>query len=84
MLTCKQVSKTLAENRYYELSWSQKVGLFMHIRLCAVCGKANQQIVDLQTGIRKFLAREEKEYFTEVKLKPEERERIRQRMNDKT
>jgi hypothetical protein len=56
----------------------------MHIRLCAVCGKANQQIVDLQTGIRKFLAREEKEHFTEVKLKPEERERIRQRMNDKT
>ena len=82
MLTCKQVSKTLAENRYYELPWHRKLGLFVHIRLCVVCGKANQQIVDLQTGIRKFLAREEKEHFTEISLKPEERERIRKRIKD--
>jgi hypothetical protein len=52
----------------------------MHIRLCVVCGKANQQIIDLQTGIRKFLAREKEEHFTEIKLNPEERERIRQRV----
>ena len=83
MLTCKQVSKTLAENRYYELPWHRKLSLFMHIRLCAFCGKANNQIVILQKGIRKFLEREEKEHFTEIRLKPEERERIRERMNDK-
>ncbi len=83
MLTCKQVSKTLAENRYYELPWHRKLGLLLHIRLCFVCGKANQQSIELQTGIRKFLAREEKEHFTEIRLKPEERERIRKRMNDK-
>ena len=82
MLTCKQVSKTLAENRYYELPWHRKLGLFLHIRLCFVCGKANQQIIVLQTGIRKFLAREEKEHFTEIRLNPEERERIRKRIND--
>ena len=83
MLTCRQVSKTLAENRYYELPWHRKLGLFLHIRLCFVCGKANRQIIVLQSGIRKFLAREEKEHFTEIRLKPEERERIRNRMNDK-
>lgn len=83
MLTCKQVSKTLAENRYYELPWYRKLGLFLHIRLCVFCGKANRQIIVFQSGIRKFLAREETEHFTEIRLKPEERERIRERMNDK-
>ena len=83
MLTCKQVSKALSENRYYELPLKKKLGLFMHIILCPFCGKANKQIVLLQKGIRKFLEREEKEHFTEIRLKPEERERIRERMKNK-
>lgn len=83
MLTCRQVSKALAENRYYELPWHRRVGLFMHIRLCKVCGKANQQIVDLQTGVQKFLKLEEKEHFTEIKLTDEERQRIREKISSK-
>ena len=55
----------------------------MHIILCPFCGKANNQIVVLQKGIRKFLEREEKEHFAEVYLKPDERERIRQRISEK-
>ncbi|MAI19896.1 MAG: hypothetical protein CMF28_01455 [Kiritimatiellaceae bacterium] len=80
MLTCKQVSKALAENRYYELSWRKRVALFTHIRLCKVCGKANQFIVDLQTGVQKYLKREEEEHFTEVTLTDEERQRIREKI----
>ncbi|MFL2860302.1 MAG: hypothetical protein ACJZ85_02030 [Pontiellaceae bacterium] len=83
MLTCKQVSKALSENRYYELPLKKKFGLSLHIILCPFCGKANNQIVMLQKGIRKFLEREEKEHFAEVYLNPDERERIRQRISEK-
>ena len=50
MLTCKQVSKALSENRYYELPLKKKLGLFMHIILCPFCGKANNQIVIITEG----------------------------------
>ena len=82
MLTCKQVSKALAENRFYELPLRRKVGLFLHAFICPFCGKSNRQIITFQRGIRKFLKLEEKEHFTEVRLNSDERERILQRIND--
>ena len=82
MLTCKQVSKALAEHRYYELPLRKKIGLFAHILVCPFCGKYNKEIVEFQKGIRKFLKLEETEHFTEIRLKSDERERILQRINN--
>ena len=45
-------------------------------------GKYNKEIVEFQKGIRKFLRLEEKEHFTEIRLKSDERERILQRINN--
>ena len=81
MITCKQVSKALAENRIHELPWHKRLGLKLHIKLCFVCGKANTQIVQLQNGIKKMLDREDDDLYVNVRLSDEVKENLKQKMN---
>ena len=81
MITCKQVSKALAENRIHELPWHKRLGLKLHIKLCFVCGKANTQIVQLQNGIKKMLDREDDDLYVNVRLSDEAKEKLKQKMN---
>ena len=81
MITCKQVSKALAENRIHELPWHKRLGLKLHIKLCFVCGKANTQIVQLQNGIKKMLDREDEDLYVDIKLSDEVKENLKQKMN---
>ena len=81
MITCKQVSKALAENRIHELPWHKRWGLKLHIKLCFVCGKANTQIVQLQNGIKKMLDREDDDLYVNVRLSDEAKENLKQKMN---
>jgi hypothetical protein len=81
MITCKQVSKALAENRIHELPWHKRLGLKLHIKLCFVCGKANTQIVQLQNGIKKMLDREDDDLYVNVRLSDEAKENLKQKMN---
>jgi len=55
MIACKQVAKALAENRYYELPWWRRIPMFTHIKLCVMCGKYHQQVVDMQKGVHDYL-----------------------------
>lgn len=59
MIACKQVAKALANHRYYELPWWRKIPMFVHIRLCIMCGKYHQQVVDIQKGVHDYLEHEE-------------------------
>ncbi|MGB0257152.1 MAG: hypothetical protein ACPGES_00745 [Coraliomargarita sp.] len=52
MFTCKQVSKTLLETDYENLSPMRKFLLRLHIRLCFFCGKFNKQVIDSQEMCR--------------------------------
>lgn len=81
MITCKQVSKALAENRIHELPWHKRLGLKLHIKLCFVCGKANTQIVQLQNGIKKMLDREDDDLYVNVRLSDEAKDNLKQKMN---
>ena len=81
MITCKQVSKALAENRIHELPWHKRLGLKIHIKLCFVCGKANTQIVQLQNGIKKMLDREDDDLYVNVRPSDEAKENLKQKMN---
>jgi hypothetical protein len=56
---CRQVAKALANNRYYELTWYRRIPMFIHIRLCVMCGKYHQQVVDMQHGVHDYLEHEE-------------------------
>lgn len=59
MIACKQVAKALAENRYYELPWWRRIPMFIHIRLCAMCGEYHQQVIDMQRGVKCYLEHED-------------------------
>jgi len=58
MFTCKQVSKTLAENDYEKLPPLKKFLLKVHIALCAVCGKFNRQVMESQDMCRHYKEKE--------------------------
>ena len=81
MWMCRQVAKALAENRYYELPLHRRIGLKMHIALCAVCGKYHRQVVVMQDGVRTYLEHEEADdVATGVCLPDDVRERIRAKL----
>ena len=84
MLMCRQVAKALAEHRYYELPWHRRIGLRIHVALCAVCGKYHRQVVVMQDGVRTYLEHEEAdEVAPDVHLSDEAAERIRARLRQK-
>ena len=77
MIMCRQVAKALADHRYYELPWWRKIPMFVHIRLCVMCGKYHQQIVDVQKGVHNYLNHEDNdEVETTIHLSDEARRRI--------
>ncbi|PDH28333.1 MAG: hypothetical protein CNE95_06995 [Puniceicoccaceae bacterium MED-G30] len=59
MLTCKQVSKVLQNEDYENLSPLRRFLLMFHIKLCAVCGKFNRQVIDSQDMCCNFKRQEE-------------------------
>jgi hypothetical protein len=77
MIMCRQVAKALGDHRYYELPWYRRIPMFVHIRLCVMCGKYHQQVVDIQKGVHEYLGHEEDgDVKPDVHLSDEARERI--------
>lgn len=59
MLTCKQVSRALAENDYKDLPFIKRMMLRFHVTICFVCGKFNNNIMLFQDMARNFRRYEE-------------------------
>ncbi len=77
MIMCRQVARALSQHHYWELPWYRRVPMFIHIRLCVMCGKYHQQVVDMQTGVHEFLRHEEAdEIDTTIHLSTQARDRI--------
>ena len=84
MIACKQVAKALAEHRYYELPWWRRIPMFAHIRLCVMCGKYHQQVVDMQKGVHDYLEHEDAgDIAPDVHLSSEARKRIEETLNQR-
>ena len=82
MLMCRQVAKALAENHYWELPWHKKLGMFIHIRLCVMCGKYHSQLVDFQRGVHGYLDQEDEEIpAPEMNLSDDAKQRIQQALS---
>jgi len=78
MIMCRQVAKALANNRYYELPARKRIAMFIHIRLCIMCGKYHQQVVDMQKGVKTYLDQEEVGNIEpQIHLPDDAKERIR-------
>jgi len=54
MLTCKQVSKALAQQDYQEMSFLKRLGLRIHVAICAVCKGYNGNVMLFQDMARAF------------------------------
>ncbi|MFU8780750.1 MAG: hypothetical protein ACNA71_06960 [Kiritimatiellia bacterium] len=59
MLTCKQVSKALAEQDYKDMSWPKRMLLRFHVAICAVCKGYNGNVMLFQDMARAFRRVEE-------------------------
>jgi hypothetical protein len=82
MIACRQVAKALANHRYYELPWHRRIPMFIHIRLCIMCGKYHQQVVDMKKGVRDYLEHENDGYIEpDVHLSREAKARIAAELN---
>ena len=80
MLTCKQVSKALAENRFDELPPHKRMGLQLHLKFCMFCGKANTQVIQLQKGIKKMHDKNDDELYVNVRLSDEAKNNIKEKL----
>jgi hypothetical protein len=81
MLTCKQVSKALAENRFDDLPSHKRMGLQLHLKFCMFCGKANTQVIQLQKGIKKMHDKNDDELYVNVRLSDEAKNNIKEKMS---
>ena len=59
MLRCKQVSRALADGKYWELPLHKRIGLRLHVFCCLVCGPFNRFIMLMQDATRHYLQHEQ-------------------------
>lgn len=85
MLTCKQVSRALAEHDYQSLRPLARLGLRVHVALCIVCGRYNRQVMSFHDGVRELRRCQEAEtgpLAERTRLPPDARERLRKSVHD--
>ncbi|MEM7391952.1 MAG: hypothetical protein AAF492_06345 [Verrucomicrobiota bacterium] len=83
MLTCKQVSNSLARERYEAMSPLRRLGLRIHVMFCAVCGRYNRQVVEMQEGAQRFTENEQEGLDAgEMRLSEESRRAIRSALKE--
>ena len=77
MIMCRQVSRALLKNHYWELPWYRRIPMFIHIKCCMICGKYNRQVIDFQKGVNEYLAHEKAgDIEPQLKLSEDARKRI--------
>ncbi len=59
MLNCKEATELMSQRLDRELSMSQKIGLRLHLMLCAGCRNYGRQMDFLRQVSRKFPQRED-------------------------
>lgn len=61
LLTCRQISRALAEKDYTKLSGYNRFLLKFHVFVCGICGCYNKQVMSLQDGLRLYLKYEDED-----------------------
>lgn len=78
MLNCKDTSKLVSESLDRQLSWRQRVGLWMHLSMCRLCSAFRKDLVHLHEETRQHAAQVDQDVAeADVKLPIEARKRIK-------
>lgn len=54
MLTCKEASELISQSYERRLSWSERLGLRLHVAICAACAQFARQMRFLRAAARGF------------------------------
>jgi hypothetical protein len=76
MLTCKDASRLVSEDQERELGFQERLGLRLHLWMCAQCRRFERQIQLLRRALRRMAAQTDVDMQI-ASLTPEARERIR-------
>ncbi len=83
MIMCRQVAKALSEHHYWELPWYRRIPMFIHIKLCFMCGRYHRQVVEMQKGVKTYLDHEDSENVCpKLHLSQNARQQIRSALNE--
>lgn len=56
MMDCKQVSRLLSQSLERPMSWRQRLGMRLHLVLCAACRQFERQLLLLRSALRKSVS----------------------------
>ena len=54
MLTCREASRLMSEARDRSLRWTERLGLRVHLLLCAGCVNFRKQLDFISTAMRRY------------------------------
>lgn len=77
MLSCKEVSRLVSESRETDLTTWQRIQVWMHLWMCDLCSRFEQQVDFLGDVARQFVAAGDVKGEPGTGLSPEARERIK-------
>lgn len=80
MLTCKQVSEALAHKNYSELPRLKRWALLLHVKLCPICGKFNQQIMRSQEMFSRYKEQESSGLHSKHNLARASKEQLKKQL----
>jgi predicted anti-sigma-YlaC factor YlaD len=82
MLTCKEASHLVSREQDRPLRFNERLGLRMHLWMCANCRRFERQIGLMRRLLRQAVRSAETE-ATDTQLSTEARERIRQAFEER-
>ncbi len=82
MLTCKEASHLVSQNQDRPLSFNERLGLRMHLWMCANCRRFERQI-GLMRRLLHLSVRSAETEAADTQLSAEARERIRQAIEER-
>ena len=81
MLRCKQITQLISESLDGQLTWPQRIQLWMHLLMCGLCSGFRKDVLHLHREARRQ-AQEIEHDLTgqDVKLSEESRQRIKREL----
>ncbi len=81
MLTCRQVTRALADDDYMKLPRLKRILLRIHVGMCMICGRHSKLMIWFYDGFRQYREREEVLLEKLPGLTLEQRDRLKESLH---